>query len=411
MQYSNIIYKISFVENIKSNTLPFYYIGSKTNCKVIDNKIIYKRGKKENVYLTSGKISNKIMSIQNYTVEVLESDIDTINVIERECYWQKRFNAIESNEYSNLVYADGGNFTNPDFINIRKIGSNDIERVNKLNCDFEYVGATKDYVWIHKQDSHKTINKSELNCYIKDGWSIGMSEELKSKNYKKESNAFYGKRHKKSSIVKIKKSLNNFYQSTDGVEFRKRLSDNAKKRFKGIKPNQKTLDKAVKMTTISNKQNRTRYNIITNERVRLDKYASNNLMSQIWVTKEKYNIIKNDLYFTCIHCGYSTQSRMNINKWHNKNCKTIIGWKAWETEKDAFKMLVYANLDKYIEYEKLYGQKIKVVKILEILKPSNETEKRFASRMFNKIKKHNFDIDDVSWNKFKTEYERNINEN
>lgn len=406
----NIVYKILFTENIETNTKPYYYIGSKSFCDVIDNVIYDKRDKP---YLTSGNYSKFYMQNKKYEVEVLyESDVyDNILKIEKD--FQILEDAINSDLYSNLAYADGGNYTNPNYVTVKDEKTNLVYRVtkNEFNNNDNLVGITKNHIKIFKDGVQSSAYKYDIDKYLKDGWQIGEYDTT----YKKlENNGFYGKKHNNITKHKMKKRLYDFYKTDKGLEFRKKLSENAKKRFANTKPSDETIKKALKIAHENWKQRQTCYNIITGEKINIDRCHWNNLLNRkIWVSGEKFNNIQRGKY-KCIYCGVESLSKVNIERWHNNNCKLIKEqWIPWENETCNFKLSIYYNLDKYIDCSNMYSKKTKVKKILEILpiKPKDETQMRFATRMFKKIIDQKFNTNSISWLKFKQKYEKENNEN
>lgn len=99
----NIVYKL---ENLDSKLGPRYYIGSKTNCDIIDGEIVDRRtglvyqGSSANPEMVSAKKRG-----DEFKVIVLEEVIDISKLLERENFWITYYNAVECNSFYNLSYA------------------------------------------------------------------------------------------------------------------------------------------------------------------------------------------------------------------------------------------------------------------------------------------------------------------
>ena len=100
----NIVYWFSFEDRIKNKTPPYYYIGSKLNCTVV-NSIIYDSKGKE--YWSSCKQSRflEAVNLEKPKVSILIIDGDPIPTERLE---QFKVKARDNPMYFNLVYAGGG---------------------------------------------------------------------------------------------------------------------------------------------------------------------------------------------------------------------------------------------------------------------------------------------------------------
>lgn len=101
----NVVYELSWPTRAASGIKPYKYIGSKTNCLVVDGVIIDSHGKE---YWSSCKQDRFIEAlIDKPTVSILaETDID--NIINAERSEQLKVFARDNDDYFNLVYAGGG---------------------------------------------------------------------------------------------------------------------------------------------------------------------------------------------------------------------------------------------------------------------------------------------------------------
>lgn len=103
----NIVYKLIFAQRKSKGIKPYYYIGSKTKC-LYENGLILDSSNKP--YYSSCEQDRFISALEHELplVEVLESDINISELLERERFFQEEANAVQNDEYFNLVYAGGG---------------------------------------------------------------------------------------------------------------------------------------------------------------------------------------------------------------------------------------------------------------------------------------------------------------
>ncbi len=94
----NIVYKFT------SKVTGKFYIGSKTECSIIDGNILDRNGK---YYFTSSLCEElaKEFREDNMALEVLAKDIPREDLLEVEDYHQKQFNVVENPLSFNKVYA------------------------------------------------------------------------------------------------------------------------------------------------------------------------------------------------------------------------------------------------------------------------------------------------------------------
>ena len=99
----HIIYKIHFKDRILKNIKPYYYVGSKINCEIINNRMYTK-----NVEYTGSSTYENYLDIYNSSdiyVEVLKEVEDPENILLYEKEFQLKFNVVKSLEYFNKAYA------------------------------------------------------------------------------------------------------------------------------------------------------------------------------------------------------------------------------------------------------------------------------------------------------------------
>lgn len=95
----DIIYKFT------SNATGRFYIGSKTECEIVDGKIFSREGI---TYYGSCKTEEywEDLKANGMTLECLEKVKDKSKILERETYYQKKYNAIDSPLGYNKIYAN-----------------------------------------------------------------------------------------------------------------------------------------------------------------------------------------------------------------------------------------------------------------------------------------------------------------
>lgn len=211
----HIVYLITFEKRKENNQFPYYYIGLKFNCILINNKIITNNGKN---YYGSSKFHNykNIVkeNIDNIKIETLfESDNKELCTKE-ESILQKQFNVVLSPEYFNQsISCENNKFINPDYGTYKNIISNKICRLPKDHPDVIsglWVGVSHGRRWFN--NGVRSITSYECP----DGWKLGRLLDCSG-----DKNGFYGKKHKKEDLIK-------------GVKIRKR-NGSYKAWNKGIK--------------------------------------------------------------------------------------------------------------------------------------------------------------------------------
>lgn len=116
---SNIVYRIVFNDRITANDPPFYYVGSKSKCEIVDGEILSENG---SIYWGSSKYKGYHDYIgSDCEVELLErfSELEQDLLIPSELKHQRDLNVVESPEYFNLAYATHSTFTTPGMANYR----------------------------------------------------------------------------------------------------------------------------------------------------------------------------------------------------------------------------------------------------------------------------------------------------
>ena len=236
-----IVYKIIFEKRKVEKQYPYYYIGSKSNCKIENNLILDKRGKPyygSSKYKSYKNIVNE--NIQNLTIDILYIGTSYKDCILKENEYHINENVVKSPEYFNCSNAINNTFHDPDFILMRNVKSNKCCRLHKnddiLNSG-EWVGCSKNFVWHNDGNISKLFHKDN----IPDGWVKG---RLWNSNYKTTKGIKMKKehvekgvatRHKNKSYDAWNKGLKDQYITSE--ETRKKQSESHKgKRLKEKNP-------------------------------------------------------------------------------------------------------------------------------------------------------------------------------
>ena len=138
----NIVYLIQF--NI--DTLPNKYIGSKSNCSVVNNKILNSRGK-EYCGSSADKVFKQLVeSLIPYEVKVLgtfESYSDAL-IAERDI--QINYDVVASVEFFNKSIATFSSFADPSYATYKHVVTDKCVRLKRDHpkvLSGEYAGVSK----------------------------------------------------------------------------------------------------------------------------------------------------------------------------------------------------------------------------------------------------------------------------
>jgi hypothetical protein len=283
----NIVYKLTFNKRKERNIKPYFYIGSKSNCRIIDGNIIDKRG---NIYYGSSTYDNydEILKTDNISVEILGTFNTYNECIEYEKEKHLEYDVAASILYFNKSIATINNFTNPDYASYKHKETGEYIRLPKnhpLVLEGTYIGVTKGNV---------------------------LSEERRKKcGLKGKNNPFYGKKHTEETIAILRKKSSEFRHSE---ETKSKMSEQRK----GIPKSPEHRKKIGRKGLISLK------NIITKEVVRIPKEQKNKYDDSIWVNLYKYKMMFDKTQVTCPHCGKIGNDNNSFRRWHNDNCRELI---------------------------------------------------------------------------------------
>lgn len=252
----NIVYKITFVNRISNGVMPYYYVGSKSNCEFVDGLIYDKCGKP---YYGSStyKGYHDIVSSSEIEVEIIFESDDYNDVLMFERDYHIENDVVSSPKYFNLAIATINNFTDPNYSTYKHITENKVVRLpidHPMVISGIYVGVTKGNVL---SDEHKD--------------KIGM---------KGDKNPFYGRKHSDESKAKIS-AKNSGRIASD--ETRMKMSESRKGVLKTEEHKQKIGRKNMIMLK----------SLVSGECIRIDRSDVINYDLNIWVTPYKYKSITN----------------------------------------------------------------------------------------------------------------------
>lgn len=275
----HIVYRI----NLNREELPNSYIGSKSNCSIINGKIIDQRGKE---YVGSSTYPNYLEIMQSgieYYVEILFEGSDYNEIIKTEANIQRQMDVVVDPKFFNLSIAGESTFANPEYATMRHVLTGKVARIQKNHPKIisgEWVGLTRGRI---------------------------MSDvERRSKAMVGEENPFFGRKHSE-------KSKHLMASNTDGKTSWNKRTDESKKKWFNAAKRPKTDQHKQK---IGRKNLVMLQNIHTKEIIRVPK-TDIRYCDIEWVNPKK---ITPEKRYACIVCGIETTNG-NIKRWHNERCK------------------------------------------------------------------------------------------
>jgi hypothetical protein len=163
---------IVYLIKINKTALPNKYIGSKSNCQIINNRIYCNRNK---IYIGSSKDKQYLELMkwcEDYTVQVLATFETYNDALIAEKTIQIKYDVVASPEYYNKSIATISNYTNPDCATYKHAVTNKTARLPRNHpkvISKEWVGVTSG--------------------------TVLTTEERKSRGRSGEQNGFYGRTH------------------------------------------------------------------------------------------------------------------------------------------------------------------------------------------------------------------------
>lgn len=209
---SHVVYMVTF----HRSQLPNKYIGSKSNAKIIDGKIMKNR---REVYVGSSscKLFLEAKETCQFTVEILGVFDEYEDALEAEHNAHVRYDVVAAPEYFNKSIAKVNNYTNPNYATYRHVETGKVARLPRQHprvLNGEWVGVTK---------GHRLTEKHRRN--------IGNSE-------RGEKNGFYGRRHTEESKRKSGKKIGDAHRGKPkSAEHRRAMSEAAKRLWATRKEN------------------------------------------------------------------------------------------------------------------------------------------------------------------------------
>lgn len=283
----NIVYKLTFNERKRKNILPYYYIGSKSNCYIKDG-VIY--GANDKPYFGSSSWENYDILVENddIQVDILFSSDEYEECLREEAEMQRQLNVVVSEEYFNKVIANTkSNYTNPEYATYKHKKTGKRVRLRRddphvLNGTF--VGITHGVRYTEEERKKRSIAQTG------------------------EKNPFFGKKHSDETREKIKQKLTGLSPSE---ETRLKMSLTRKGRKKAEDHKKKIGRKGLRMIK----------NLYTEKCIRVP--MEEEYDPDIWVhpgrfkkiMRDTQNMDTNELYYWCfekaeylIEHGYSNKN-------------------------------------------------------------------------------------------------------
>ena len=308
----HIVYKILFIDREMDNVYPCYYIGSKSNSNVIDNKIIDKNGK---VYLTSStdKLFQSLIKSENYNVILLNSFDDYEDALHFEKCEHISNDVVANIKYFNKSIATFNNLTNPNYGSYRNIKTGKCARLPKtheLVLNGEYVNVNKGMFTYNDGINEFQIFPDEIQPHYIKG-------KLEKNRFYGEDNRFFGKQHTIESMKKAQETkLINDLNEPDRVGQRTlKLKDTCKNTFTG---KSKSDEQKLKMSE-SGKGFVTLKHIETRECVRIKKEFISNYDLDVWKNPYALRVKKEPV--KCPYCEKINEPNATFMRWHFENCK------------------------------------------------------------------------------------------
>ena len=271
----HVTYLITFLDRKESNTLPYLYIGSKSNCTFDGKNIIDDRSKK--IYLGSCLkygYPELVVSERIETTILGEYDIySDANLAEHELHIQ--MNVVEDPRFFNSNNANTSNFTHPDYVSAKHTVTGKVIRIRKDSEKYvsgEYVGVTKGYITCNNGIDETQCDPTD----IPEGFVVG---RLESSIMRGDKVYNYGVPRTKEQKERTIESRNKFYEENPDYykSILKKIAETASKTHKGIPKTEESNRKRSRFGLVMLK------NKITGECIRVSKETSELYDIATWV--------------------------------------------------------------------------------------------------------------------------------
>ena len=279
----HIVYKIIFPNRKKLGIRPSEYIGSKSNCSIVDGIIRKANGK---TYWGSSKSKDFLTALENEEkiVEVLYQSELYEDVLKEERRLHIMLDVAANPDYFNLAIATVNTFADPAYALYKHVETGKRVRLHRTHPLVEsgvYVGITKGIK--HTAERKKAISESVTG----------------------ENNPFFNKSHTPEAKKAI--GLKNSQRVKSKEEIRNWVEKVAKRPM--TEEHKQILSKC-------NTDKIMLKNVESGECIKIDKSEIHLYDKMIWKNPAAISQRRE----TCNVCG-KTSTAGNIARWHNNNCK------------------------------------------------------------------------------------------
>jgi hypothetical protein len=317
----NIVYLIEFTDRIQNNIFPNKYIGSKSDCRIDNGKIISNKLNKEYRGSCRSKSYQTAVSSEQCRVIVLGEYDDYKSALTAERDIHLQLDVVSNKEYFNRGVATLSSYTDPNYGTFRHTTTGEFVRLPKdhaLVLSGEYVNANKGM-----KNYNNGIKNIQSLTHPGDGWVLGSIRPDSSG----ENNYFYGKRHSQETKNKIIETR----RKNDLVDVERAIVRSAnsaircKQIFSGIP---KSEEQKLKMSK-SSPRGVAVINLLTKVCSLVSKEEYSKLDKTVWMTpfaaKRKFLDRESAIIITCPHCRKQSDSESTpFIRNHFDKCKKRI---------------------------------------------------------------------------------------
>lgn len=211
---------IVYLIKVNREELPNRYIGSKSNCSVVNGKIYDSRGKPY-IGSSADKTYKSIVEFCSYTLQVLGEFADYDIALQAEKNAHIRHDVVASPEFFNKSIATISNYSDPSFATYKHVETGKVARLPRDHIKVkagEWVGVSKGTKFT--------------------------DEEKKKRGRAGDLNPFYGKTHTQESINKFSKSIGDALRGKPKTdEHKRKMSEAATKLWAARKINKASGEK------------------------------------------------------------------------------------------------------------------------------------------------------------------------